>query len=70
MIAMLLAILLKVRTPAPLHAMRPYVLTLCPGFTIMGSLGRNPMLNRLVVYVSAALLVLLTSVYVMWFLGA
>lgn len=53
-------------TVQPLVSMSRYVLTLFPAFIIWGRWGRNPWVNRLIVYPSLALLIYLCGQFVIW----
>jgi len=65
--ALTIFVLLCRRTTAqPLVSMSRYVLTLFPAFIIWGRWGRNPWVNRLIVYPSIALLIYLCGQFVIW----
>jgi len=53
-------------TGQPLVSMSRYVLALFPAFIIWGRWGENPWVNRLIVYPSIALLILLCAQFAFW----
>ncbi len=59
-------LLLRRTTAQPLVSMSRYVLTLFPAFIIWGRWGRNPWVNRLIVYPSIALLIYLCGQFAIW----
>lgn len=62
----LLVLLLRRTTLQPLVSMSRYVLVLFPAFMIWGCWGRNPRVQRLIVYPSVALLMYLSGQFAMW----
>ncbi len=60
------ALLLRRTTLQPLVSMSRYVLVLFPAFIIWGRWGRNPWVNRLIVYPSIALLIFLCGQFACW----
>ena len=62
----MLALLLRRTTLQPLVSMSRYVLILFPAFMIWGRWGRNPRVQRLIVYPSVALLLYLSGQFAMW----
>lgn len=59
-------LLLRRTTAQPLVSMSRYVLVLFPAFMIWGHWGRNPNIQRLVVYPSVCLLLYLAGQFAMW----
>ena len=59
-------LLLRRTTAQPLVSMSRYVLTLFPAFIIWGRWGRNPWVNRLIIYPSIALLIYLCGQFATW----
>jgi Gpi18-like mannosyltransferase len=59
-------LLLRRTTAQPLVSMSRYVLTLFPAFIIWGLRGKNPWVNRLIVYPSIALLIYLCGQFAIW----
>jgi len=62
----MLALLLRRTTLQPLVSMSRYVLVLFPAFMIWGYWGRNPRVQRLIVYPSVALLLYLSGQFAIW----
>ncbi len=62
----LLVLLLRRTTLQPLVSMSRYVLALFPAFMIWGCWGRNPRVQRLIVYPSVTLLLYLSGQFAMW----
>jgi hypothetical protein len=60
------ALLLRRTTIQPLVSMSRYVLTLFPAFIIWSRWGKNPWVNRLIVYPSLALLIYLCGQFAIW----
>ncbi|MCJ7667445.1 MAG: hypothetical protein MUP04_04030, partial [Anaerolineae bacterium] len=59
-------LLLRRTTAQPLVSMSRYVLTLFPAFMLWGLRGKNPWVNRLIVYPSIALLIYLCGQFAIW----
>jgi hypothetical protein len=62
----LCALMLRRTTIQPLVSMSRYVLVLFPAFMLWGRWGRNPRVQRLIVYPSVAMLLYLCGQFVMW----
>lgn len=62
----LLALMLRMTTLQPLVSMSRYVLAIFPAFMLLGAWGQNPWVNRLILYLSIALLIYLTGQFVLW----
>jgi hypothetical protein len=62
----MLVLLLRRTTLQPLVSMSRYVLILFPAFMLWGRWGRNPRVQRLIVYPSMALLLYLSGQFAMW----
>ena len=62
----LCALMLRRTTIQPLVSMSRYVLVLFPAFMLWGQWGRNPRMQRLIVYPSVALLLYLCGQFAMW----
>ena len=62
----LCALMLRRTTIQPLVSMSRYVLVLFPAFMLWGRWGRNPRVQRLIVYPSVALLLYLCGQFAMW----
>ena len=62
----LFVLLLRRTTLQPLVSMSRYVLVLFPAFMIWGRWGRNPRIQRLIIYSSVALLLYLSGQFAMW----
>jgi hypothetical protein len=62
----LCALILRRTTIQPLVSMSRYVLVLFPAFMLWGRWGRNPRVQRLIVYPSVALLLYLCGQFAMW----
>jgi hypothetical protein len=60
------ALMLRRTTMQPLVSMSRYVLVLFPAFMLWGRWGRNPRVQRLIVYPSVALLLYLSGQFAMW----
>jgi hypothetical protein len=65
-ISMLALYLARMGTIHPLYAMTRYVLVLFPAFILLGSWGRNPWINRAVLYLSWPLLFFMSGVFALW----
>jgi hypothetical protein len=63
---LLLFILLPTSELKPLFSFSRYTLAFFPTFMILGGLGRNPWVNRLIVYPSLALYLYLSGQFFMW----
>jgi hypothetical protein len=63
---LLLFILLPTSEVKPLFSFSRYVLAFFPSFMVLGGLGRNPWVNRLIVYPSLALYLYLSGQFFMW----
>jgi hypothetical protein len=59
-------LLLRRTTLQPLVSMSRYVLVLFPAFILWGLWGRNPRVQRLIIYPSVALLLYLSGQFAMW----
>ena len=59
-------LLLRRTTLQPLVSMSRYVLVLFPAFMIWGRWGRNPRVQRMIIYPSVALLLYLSGQFAMW----
>ena len=59
-------LLLRRTTLQPLVSMSRYVLVLFPAFMMWGRWGRNPRVQRLIIYPSVALLLYLSGQFAMW----
>jgi hypothetical protein len=66
MAVMLAGVLTKTAPVQPLLSVSRYVLALFPAFILLGRWGRNPWVNRAIVYPSMALLLLFTGEFVIW----
>lgn len=62
----LTVLLIRRTTLQPLVSMSRYVLVLFPAFMLWGRWGRNPVVQRLIVYPSVALLLYLSGQFAMW----
>lgn len=62
----LCALMVRRTTLQPLVSMSRYVLVLFPAFMLWGRWGRNPRVQRLIVYPSIALLLYLCGQFAMW----
>ena len=62
----LFVLLLRRTTLQPLVSMSRYVLVLFPAFLLWGHWGRNPRVQRLIIYPSVALLLYLSGQFAMW----
>jgi Gpi18-like mannosyltransferase len=62
----ILVLMLRRTTLQPLVSMSRYVLVLFPAFMLWGRWGRNPRIQRLIVYPSVALLLFLSGQFAMW----
>lgn len=62
----MLVLMLRRTTLQPLVSMSRYVLMLFPAFMLWGHWGRNPWIQRLIVYPSVALLLYLSGQFAMW----
>jgi hypothetical protein len=62
----LCALLLRRTTLQPLVSMSRYILVLFPAFMLWGQWGRDPRVQRLIVYPSVALLLYLCGQFAMW----
>ena len=62
----LCALMLRRTTIQPLVSMSRYVLVLFPAFMLWGRWGRNPRVQRLIVYPSVALLLYLCGQFAIW----
>jgi hypothetical protein len=65
-LAMLLAPLFRMTTTQPLVSTDRYALALFPIFALWGAWGRNPWVNRAVVYLSFPLQLYLSAQFVLW----
>lgn len=50
----------------PLNSMIRYSLAFFPVFMLLGSVGKNPWVNRVILYVGFALNLYLTAQFVLW----
>jgi hypothetical protein len=66
MAATMLVLMLRRTTLQPLVSMSRYVLMLFPAFMLWGRWGRNPRVQRLIVYPSVAMLLYLSGQFAMW----
>lgn len=66
MVAGLVLLTLRVVETQPLNSLSRYVLGLFPAFIFLGIAGRRPMVNRLIVYPSLALLIYLCGQFAIW----
>jgi hypothetical protein len=62
----MVVLMLRRTTLQPLVSMSRYVLVLFPTFMLWGRWGRNPRIQRLIVYPSVALLLYLSGQFAMW----
>ena len=62
----MLVLLLRRTTLQPMVSMSRYVLVLFPAFILWGRWGRNPRVQRLIVYPCVALLLYLSGQFAMW----
>jgi hypothetical protein len=62
----MVVLMLRRTTLQPLVSMSRYVLVLFPAFMLWGRWGRNPRIQRLIVYPSVALLLYLSGQFAMW----
>jgi hypothetical protein len=62
----MIVLMLRRTTLQPLVSMSRYVLMLFPAFMLWGHWGRNPRIQRLVVYPSVALLLYLSGQFAIW----
>ncbi|MBI4790110.1 MAG: glycosyltransferase family 39 protein [Chloroflexi bacterium] len=65
-VLMYLAPLFRMTTTQPLVSMMRYVLAMFPVFVVWGAWGRNPWVNRAIVYLSFPLGLYLSAQFVMW----
>jgi hypothetical protein len=65
-VTLLLFILLPTSTAKPLFSASRYALAFFPTFMVLGQAGTNPWLNRIIVYVSAGLLLYFSGQFFMW----
>jgi hypothetical protein len=65
-VSMLALYLIRMGTIHPLYAMTRYVLVLFPAFVLLGGWGRNPWINRAVLYLSWPLLLFMSGVFALW----
>ncbi len=65
-LAMLLAPLFRMTTTQPLVSTDRYALALFPIFALWGAWGKNPWVNRAVVYLSFPLQLYLSAQFVLW----
>jgi hypothetical protein len=66
MVVTICALMLRRTTLQPLVSMSRYVLVLFPAFMLWGRWGRNPRVQRLIIYPSVALLLYLCGQFAMW----
>jgi hypothetical protein len=66
MVAGLVLLTLRVVETQPLNSLSRYVLGLFPAFIFLGIAGRSPIVNRLIVYPSIALLIYLCGQFAIW----
>jgi hypothetical protein len=65
-LVMFLAPLFRMTTMQPLVSMDRYVLVLFPAFILMGTWGKNPWINRAIVYLSFPVQLYLLAQFVQW----
>ena len=65
-ILMLLAPMLRMTTTQPLVSMTRYALVVFPVFILLGIWGKNPWVNRLILYTSALLQLYLSAQFILW----
>ena len=66
MVVTIFALMIRRTTLQPLVSMSRYVLVLFPAFMMWGRWGRNPRVQRLIVYPCVALLLYLSGQFAMW----
>jgi len=66
MVVAIFALMIRRTTLQPLVSMSRYVLVLFPAFMMWGRWGKNPRVQRLVVYPGVALLLYLSGQFAMW----
>jgi hypothetical protein len=63
---MLMAILSKVGEIQPLLSVPRYVLAIFPAFIVLGRAGKNPLVNRFIIYLSWLGLLFFNGQFVIW----
>jgi hypothetical protein len=63
---MLVAPMVRMTTTQPLVSMTRYALVVFPVFIVLGMWGKNPWVNRAVIYVSILLQLYLSAQFILW----